>query len=78
VIIRVLMAVTVKMAVFWAVAPCNLVEVYRRCRGACCLLHQGMFYDTNFLFVHAFISVRLEYPAPVGMNSLTLVNILRT
>jgi hypothetical protein len=28
-------------AVFWVVAPCNLVEVYRRFRGACCLHHQG-------------------------------------
>jgi hypothetical protein len=31
----------VKMAVFWDVAPCSLVEVYRRFRGACCLHHQG-------------------------------------
>jgi hypothetical protein len=23
------------------VAPCSLVEVYRRFRGACCLCHQG-------------------------------------
>jgi hypothetical protein len=30
-----------KIAVFWVVAPCNLVEVYRRFRGACCLHHQG-------------------------------------
>jgi hypothetical protein len=30
-----------KMAVFWVVAPCSLVEVYRRFRGACCLQHQG-------------------------------------
>jgi hypothetical protein len=28
-----------KMAVFWDVAPCSLVEVYRR--GAHCLHHQG-------------------------------------
>jgi hypothetical protein len=26
-----------KMAVFWDVAPCSLVEVYRRFRGASCL-----------------------------------------
>jgi hypothetical protein len=26
-----------KMAVFWVVAPCSLVEVYRRFRGADCL-----------------------------------------
>jgi hypothetical protein len=27
------------MAVFWVVAPCSLVEVYRRFRGTCCLHH---------------------------------------
>jgi hypothetical protein len=27
-----------KMAVFWVVAPCSLVQVYRRFRGACCRL----------------------------------------
>jgi hypothetical protein len=30
-----------KMAVFWVVAPCSLVEVYRRFRGACCRHYQG-------------------------------------
>jgi hypothetical protein len=29
-----------KMAVFWVVAPCSLVEIYRPFRGACCLHHQ--------------------------------------
>jgi hypothetical protein len=29
------------MAVFWVVAPCSLVELYRRFRGAYCLHHQG-------------------------------------
>jgi hypothetical protein len=29
------------MAVFWVAAPCSLVEVFRRFRGACCLHHQG-------------------------------------
>jgi hypothetical protein len=29
------------MTVFGDVAPCSLVEVYRRFRGACCLHHQG-------------------------------------
>jgi hypothetical protein len=28
------------MAVFWDVAPCSPVEVYRRFRGGCCLHHQ--------------------------------------
>jgi hypothetical protein len=30
-----------KMAVFWVVVPCSLVEVYQHFRGACCLHHQG-------------------------------------
>jgi hypothetical protein len=30
-----------KMAVFWVVAPCSLVEVYQCFRGPCCLHHQG-------------------------------------
>jgi hypothetical protein len=30
-----------KMAVFWFVAPCSLVEVYQRFRGPCCLHHKG-------------------------------------
>jgi hypothetical protein len=38
---QVLTAVSMKMNVFWVVAPCSLVEVYRRFRGACCLHHQG-------------------------------------
>jgi hypothetical protein len=29
------------MTVFWDVAPCSLVEVYRCFRGACCLHHDG-------------------------------------
>jgi hypothetical protein len=33
---EVIAAVSMKMAVFWVVAPCSLVEVYRRFRGACC------------------------------------------
>jgi hypothetical protein len=30
-----------RMAVFWVVAPCSLVEFYQRFRGPCCLHHQG-------------------------------------
>jgi hypothetical protein len=33
--------VLAKMAVFWVVAPCSLVEIYQRFRGPCCLHHQG-------------------------------------
>jgi hypothetical protein len=38
---QVLTAASKKMAVFWVVVPCSLVEVYRRFRGACCLHRQG-------------------------------------
>jgi hypothetical protein len=31
--------IATKMGVFWIVAPCNLVELYQRFRGLCCL-HQ--------------------------------------
>jgi hypothetical protein len=39
---QVLTAASMKMAVFWVVAPCSLVDVYQRFRGPCCLHHQGM------------------------------------
>jgi hypothetical protein len=34
---QVLTAASMKMTVFWDVAPCSLVEVYGRIRGACWL-----------------------------------------
>jgi hypothetical protein len=33
---EVLTAVSTKLAVFWVVAPCSLVEIYQRFRGPCC------------------------------------------
>jgi hypothetical protein len=36
---EVLKAVITKMAVFWVIAPCSLVEVYQRFRGPCWLHH---------------------------------------
>jgi hypothetical protein len=38
---QVLTAASMKMVVFWVVAPCSLVNLYRRFRGSCCLHHQG-------------------------------------
>jgi hypothetical protein len=35
-----LTTVSTKIAAFWVLAPCSLVEVYRRFRGPCCLHHQ--------------------------------------
>jgi hypothetical protein len=36
-----LTVLSMNMAVFWVVAPCRLVWVYRRFRGLYCLHHQG-------------------------------------
>jgi hypothetical protein len=38
---EVLTAASMKMAVFWIVAPCSLVEVYRHFRSVSCLHRQG-------------------------------------
>jgi hypothetical protein len=38
---EVLTVTSTKMAVFCVVSPCNMVDVYRRFRGAYCLHHQG-------------------------------------
>jgi hypothetical protein len=37
---EVFVVVSLKMAVFWAVVPYSLVEVYRYFRGPCCLHDQ--------------------------------------
>jgi hypothetical protein len=39
---QVLTAASMKIRDVWDVAPCNLVEVYRRFRDAYCLQHQGV------------------------------------
>jgi hypothetical protein len=38
---QVVTATSVKMTVFWDVAPCGPVEINERVRGAYCLHHQG-------------------------------------
>jgi hypothetical protein len=43
---EVLTAVSMKIAVFWVVTPCSLVEVYQRFRGPC-NLHFISFYCTE-------------------------------
>jgi hypothetical protein len=40
-----------KMAVFWVVAPCSLVEVHQRFRGPCCLHHQGDVLGSGGIYV---------------------------
>jgi hypothetical protein len=40
---------SLKIAVFWVVAPYSLVEVYQRFRGPCCLHHQGDLWNVGKL-----------------------------
>jgi hypothetical protein len=44
-------AMSMKMAVFWVVAPCSLVELYQRFKGPCCLHHQGLMHILS-LFIN--------------------------
>jgi hypothetical protein len=37
-----------KMAIFWVVEPCSLVEDCRRFRSVCCLRHHGDETSANF------------------------------
>jgi hypothetical protein len=55
---EVLTAVSMKMAVFWVVAQCSLVEVYQRFRGPCSLHHQG---DESLMITHrSLIALMME------------------
>jgi hypothetical protein len=45
---EVLTAASIKMAVFWIVAQCSLLEVFRRFRGACCII-RAIAYNRNSL-----------------------------
>jgi hypothetical protein len=44
--LRILMVESMKVAVFWNVVPCSLMESDQRLKGACCLHPQGI---TQFL-----------------------------
>jgi hypothetical protein len=56
-----------KIAVFWVVAPCSLVEVYQRFRGPCCLHHQGDEMTSNCRFLPTGI-----YPCSFCLHSFIM------
>jgi hypothetical protein len=49
--------VKMKMAVFSVVAPCSLVQVYRRFRGSCCLHHQDATTQKAAIFILAAVRI---------------------
>jgi hypothetical protein len=58
---EVLTAASMKMAVFWVVAPCSLVEVYQRFRGTCCLHHQDVTTQNTVIFSWYNFKINLCY-----------------
>jgi hypothetical protein len=74
------MAVSIKMAVFWVVAPCSLVEVYQRFRGNCCLHHQGALMmeaaRTSETLVHFYQTTRRYNPEDSHLGLLLLTEAL--
>jgi hypothetical protein len=70
-----------KIAVFWVVAPCSLVEVYQRFRGPCCLHHQGDRPKTQKTAIFILTAVRTSNPTPffclvVAQNfKMTVINL---
>jgi hypothetical protein len=55
-----------KMTVFWDVALCSLIEIYRLSRGAYCLHHQG---DESLTHKH-FLKYRPGI-CPKGLRKIT-------
>jgi hypothetical protein len=71
------MSASMKMAVFWVVVPCSLVEVYRRFKGDCCLHHQGaMVMDASSMsetLVNSFQTTRRNNPEDSHLHIVTTV-----
>jgi hypothetical protein len=56
------MAVGTKMAVFWVVVQCSLVEIYQRFRGPCCRHHQDNSWRYNPEDSHLYtISISMNF-----------------
>jgi hypothetical protein len=62
------------MAVFWDVAPCSLVEIDRRFRGAFCLHHQAYDPDDAGTPVNTYQTTRCNIPE--GSHFLISLQIL--
>jgi hypothetical protein len=57
------------MAVFWVAAPCSLVQVYRRFRGAWCLNHHRPDDDISEVLAASIIrAMMIEAPSTSEMS----------
>jgi hypothetical protein len=65
---QVLTAASMKMRTFYHIAPCSLVEVYRKFRGACCLRHQGV--DYSYETTRRYIPKGSHLHSPIHVHAL--------
>jgi hypothetical protein len=74
---EVLTAASMKMTVFWVVAPCSLVEVYRLFRGVCCLHHHHRPDDestsTSETSVNFYQTTLRNYPEESNLHGLSYI-----
>jgi hypothetical protein len=60
-----------KIAVFWVVALCGLVEVYQRFTGPCCLHHQGAATQETAIFILA--AVETSDPTDFILSIMSII-----
>jgi hypothetical protein len=72
---EVLTAVSMKIAVFWVVAPCSLVEVYQRFRGPCYLHHQGESQQTAIFAFPSLQRTSTRRTSEYCLGTFTAVNL---
>jgi hypothetical protein len=65
---QVLTAASMKMTVFWDIAPCRLAEIDRHFRGAYCLHHQGALTYVYIYYIIWFCSPSRALASPYGVS----------
>jgi hypothetical protein len=65
------LSVITKMAVFWVVAPCSLVEVYQRFRGPCSMMMEAV--STSEMLETFYQTTRRYNPEDSHLHSIILI-----
>jgi hypothetical protein len=80
--LEVSMAVIIKMAVFWVVAPCSLVWVYQHFRSLYCFHHQGALMmeavQTSEMLVNPYQSTWCYNPKDSNLHFMHCLYCIRT
>jgi hypothetical protein len=72
----VITAAVMKMAAFWVVALCSLVEVYRSVRVACCLHHQGLKKSKFVIYCPLSSSVKSQETNSGSVSALLFMKVI--